>query len=43
MNLEDYILDVPDWPKEGVVFKDITPLLKDANALNHSTLLMRGL
>ena len=43
MNLEDYILDVPDWPVEGVVFKDITPLLKDANALNHSTLLMRGL
>lgn len=43
MNLEDYILDVPDWPKEGIVFKDITPLLKDANALNHSTLLMRGL
>ena len=25
------------------MFKDITPLLKDANALNHSTLLMRGL
>ena len=43
MNLKDYIVDVPDWPKEGIVFKDITPLLKDANALNHSTLLMRGL
>ena len=43
MNLKDYIVDVPDWPVEGVVFKDITPLLKDANALNHATLLMRGL
>ena len=43
MNLKDYIVDVPDWPVEGVVFKDITPLLKDNNALNHSTLLMRGL
>ena len=43
MNLQDYIVDVPDWPKEGIVFKDITPLLKNANALNHSTLLMRGL
>ena len=32
MNLQDYIIDVPDWPKEGIVFKDITPLLKDANA-----------
>ena len=43
MNLKDYIIDVPDWPKEGITFKDITPLLKDSNALNHATLLMRGL
>jgi adenine phosphoribosyltransferase len=26
------ILDVPDYPKPGVVFKDITPLLDDAAA-----------
>lgn len=26
------IRDVPDWPKPGVVFKDITPLLSDAAA-----------
>ena len=26
----DLIRDVPDWPKPGVVFKDITPLLGDA-------------
>lgn len=26
------IRDVPDWPKPGVVFKDITPLLSDAVA-----------
>lgn len=25
---EDLILSVPDFPKQGVVFKDITPLLK---------------
>ncbi len=25
----DLIRDVPDWPKPGVVFKDITPLLAD--------------
>ena len=24
------IREVPDWPKPGVVFKDITPLLSDA-------------
>ena len=27
MNLADHIRDVPDFPKPGVVFKDITPLL----------------
>lgn len=27
MQLDSYIRDIPDWPKEGVVFKDITPLL----------------
>lgn len=27
MDLSAYIRDVPDWPKEGIVFKDITPLL----------------
>lgn len=29
MDLEKYIRDIPDWPQEGVVFKDITPLLAD--------------
>ena len=43
MNLKDYIIDVPDWPKEGVVFKDISPLLADVNAMTTATLLMRGL
>lgn len=27
MNLESYIRDIHDFPKEGIVFKDITPLL----------------
>lgn len=27
MDLATYIRDIPDWPQEGVVFKDITPLL----------------
>ena len=27
MDLSTYIRDIPDWPREGVVFKDITPLL----------------
>lgn len=35
MNLEELkgiIRDIPDFPQKGILFKDITPLLKDANA-----------
>ncbi|MDO5661173.1 MAG: adenine phosphoribosyltransferase [Brachybacterium sp.] len=28
-----HIADYPDWPEEGVLFRDITPLLRDARAL----------
>jgi adenine phosphoribosyltransferase len=28
-HLDDLIRDIPDFPKQGVVFKDITPLLAD--------------
>jgi len=31
--LKSKIRDVPDWPEEGIVFKDIMPLLADAEAL----------
>lgn len=27
MNYKDYIAVVPNWPKEGIQFKDITPLM----------------
>ncbi len=37
MNLNDYIRDIKDFPKEGIVFKDITPLLKNAEALKYTT------
>jgi adenine phosphoribosyltransferase len=33
MDLARFIRDVPDFPKPGIVFKDITPLLRDAKAL----------
>lgn len=32
--LSETIRDVPDFPKEGILFKDITTLLKDPKALN---------
>jgi adenine phosphoribosyltransferase len=32
MDLASYIRDIPDFPKPGVVFKDITPLLADPAA-----------
>lgn len=36
MDLTQYIRDIPDFPKEGIIFKDITPLLKAPDALNYS-------
>jgi adenine phosphoribosyltransferase len=30
--LERFVLDVPDFPEPGIVFKDITPLLADHGA-----------
>ena len=32
LNLEEYIRSIPDWPKPGILFRDITPLLGDPNA-----------
>lgn len=31
--IASFIRDIPDFPKPGIVFKDITPLLKDPTAL----------
>ena len=32
MNLKNYIRTVPDYPKKGILFRDITTLIKDENA-----------
>jgi adenine phosphoribosyltransferase len=36
VGLADYIRDIPDFPKPGIVFKDITPLFLDAGALREA-------
>jgi len=36
LDLKRFVRDVPDFPKPGILFKDITPLLRDASALRAS-------
>ena len=36
IDLRTYIQDVPDFPKPGIVFKDITPLLAEPRAFAHA-------
>jgi adenine phosphoribosyltransferase len=43
VRLEDYIQDIPDYPKPGIVFKDITPLFLDAEALRYTVDELAGL
>lgn len=35
MDLKPFVRDVPDFPKKGIIFKDITPLLKDPKAFQY--------
>ena len=32
MNLKDFIRSIPDYPKKGILFRDITTLIKDEHA-----------
>ena len=32
MNLKDFIRSIPDYPKKGILFRDITTLIKDEEA-----------
>jgi adenine phosphoribosyltransferase len=36
MDLRPFIRDIPDFPKPGILFKDITPLLADAVAFRYA-------
>ncbi|KAB7708660.1 adenine phosphoribosyltransferase [Bacillus aerolatus] len=37
MDLKPYIKIVPDWPKPGIKFKDITPLMDNGDAFRYAT------
>jgi len=37
MNFKDYITIVPNWPKEGIQFKDISSLMNDGKAYKAAT------
>ena len=34
MNLKEYIRSIPDYPKKGILFRDITTLIKDKDAFS---------
>ncbi|GAB2024398.1 adenine phosphoribosyltransferase [Lactovum odontotermitis] len=36
MELSDYIATIKDYPQEGILFRDITPLMADGNAYNYA-------
>ena len=36
MDLKKYIRSIPDYPKKGILFRDITTLIKSPDAFNHS-------
>ena len=36
MDLKDYIRSIPDYPKKGILFRDITTLIKDADAFKET-------
>ena len=36
MDLKKYIRSIPDYPKKGILFRDITTLIKEPNAFKYT-------
>ena len=36
MDLKEYIRSIPDYPKKGILFRDITTLIKNEKAFSNS-------
>ena len=32
--VEDYVRSIPDFPEEGIIFRDVTSILEDADGLH---------
>ena len=32
--VEDYIRSIPDFPEEGIIFRDVTSILQEADGLH---------
>ena len=43
MKLQDFVREIPDFPKPGIMFKDITPLLLDPRALEYAVQSFAGM
>lgn len=43
MDLRQYVRAIPDFPRDGILFRDITPLLLDAAALDAAVTALAGL
>ena len=39
--IKSKIRSIPDWPKRGIIYRDITTLLKDPEAMKHTCTLLR--
>lgn len=33
-NIEEYVVSIPDFPEEGIIFRDVTSVLQDADGLH---------
>ncbi len=36
MNLKDFIRSIPNYPKKGILFRDITTLIKNEKAFKYT-------
>ena len=39
--IEDYVISIPDFPQKGIIFRDVTSILEDAEGLHLAIDLMQ--